>query len=297
VGEKAQGAVTLFNKTTSPKTFSAGTAVSNGKYQFTLDQEVTVASASVTSSGSSETKTYGKAEAPVTAAAIGAESNLGKDTELKIASFDEGTYSASVLEGLTGGSSREVRVVAEADRQNLLATIKSDILKNVTEQLKSESSNGMYKIPTGGVTVKTATYDGKVGDEVDEISLELDGVVQAISYQTSNMEPLAQAILKSEIPSGYELTPQPPTILSSLVESASTAAQVKLQANVSSVAQPVVSLDSWKAEIAGLSLSAAESNLSSRPEVQSVMISMYPSLAQRLLRSLPPANKIQFELK
>ncbi len=297
VGEKAKGKVTLFNKTTSPKTFTAGTALSSGKYQFTLDEDVTVASASVSSSGSSETKTYGKAESNVTATVIGAESNLAKDTELKIAAFDSGTYSAGVVEALTGGSSREVRVVAEADRQTLLATVKADLIKQATEQLKTESGNGMYKIPTGAVNVTTASYDHKVGDEVDQLSLTLDAGVQAVSYQISNMTPLAQAILSSEIPPGYELTTEPPTILSNPIEAASASAQVKLQANLSSVARPQVNVDAWKNEIAGLSMSDASSKLQSRPEVSGVQIALSPVLAQKIIKSLPGANKIQIEFK
>ncbi len=294
VGEKAKGKVTLFNKTTSTKTFSVGTTLTSGKFTFTLDQEVSVASASVTTSGGGETKTYGKAETTVTASAIGADSNLAKDTELKIASFDTGTYSAGVLEGLGGGSSREVRVVAEADRTKVLTQLKEKVLKQAEADFKKDSGNGTYTVPTGKMVIKDSKYDAKVGDETEQLSLNLSATIEGATYQSSDLAPLAQAVLQSEIPAGYELSGEEPTILSAPDSGASPSATVKLQANLSSQAKPKVSADIWQKEIAGLSLSAAEEKLKSKPEVSSLSIDMQPRIAKTLVRSLPAADKITF---
>jgi hypothetical protein len=297
VGEKAKGKVTVFNKTTSTKVLAAGTTLASGKYSFTLDQEVTVASASVTTSGGGETKTYGKTETTVTAAAIGAESNLAKDTELKIASFDTGTYSASVLEGLGGGSSREVRVVAEADRTKILAQVREKIVNQAATLFRQESGNGTYTVPTGKMVVKSSTYGAKVGDESEQLSLELSATVEGATYQSSDLAPLAQAVLESEIPAGYELVSGEPTILSAADSAASPSATVKIQANLSSSARPKVSPEVWQRELAGLSLAAAEEKLKAKPEVSSLTIDMTPKIAKTLIRSLPAADKISFTFK
>jgi hypothetical protein len=294
VGEKAKGKVTVFNKTTSSKVFGAGTILTSGKYQFTLDQEVTVASASVATNGGGETKTYGKTETTVTAAAIGADSNLAKETEFKIASFDPGTYSASVLENLGGGSSREVRVVAEVDRTKALTQLKAKLLKQAETEFKQSSGNGTYTVPTGRMVIKDSKYDAKVGDEAENLSLEMMATIEGATYQSTDLAPLAQAILQSEIPAGYELASGEPTILSAPDSAASPSATVKLQANLSSQAKPKVSAEVWQQEVAGLSLKAAEEKLKSKPEVASLSIQLMPKIAQTLVRSLPAAAKIRF---
>ncbi len=297
VGEKAKGKVTLFNKTTSSKTFSAGSALSSGKYQFTLDSEVTIASASVTTNGGGETKTYGKAETTVTAGAIGSESNLAKDTELKIASFDPGTYSASALEAFSGGSSREVRVVAEVDRQTVLTQLKKKLVEQAEAGFKQDSGNGTYTVPTGSLEVTQATYDAKVGEETEQLTLKVTAAVQGVKYKSEDLAPLAQAILGSQIPSGYALANREPEILSSPTEAASRSAQVKLQLNLSSVAQPVIAADVWQKEIAHLSLATAEQKLKAKPEVTAVTLQILPKIAQTILRALPAADKIQIIFK
>lgn len=297
VGEKAKGKITLLNKTTSPKTFSSGTTVSNGKFQFTLDEEVTIASASVKVSGSSETKEYGQKEVNVTAKVIGAESNLAKDTELAIESFSSNTYSARAPEAFTGGSSREVRVVSQEDRTKLLAQVRADILKKAEEAFKSESGNGAYTLPTGTMTITQTTFNAEVGDEEDELSLTVIADVEAMSYNQDDLKPLAAEILKSEVPEGYELSDKVPDIMSDPAESASGSSMIKLNVNLSSQAKPIVFADNWKDEIVGLGLDTAKSKLRSKGEIQEVRIMFHPTIVEKLIPVIPAAARITIETK
>ncbi|MDO8302243.1 MAG: hypothetical protein Q7T18_03285, partial [Sedimentisphaerales bacterium] len=129
VGDRAKGTVTIFNKTTSVKNFAAGTKLAAGALAFTLDSDASVSAASVQeNSPGSSTTNFGQADIKVTASAIGADSNLGKDTKLTIASFDSNTYSATAKESFSGGSSREVRVISAEDKAGVLKAVRDKLV-------------------------------------------------------------------------------------------------------------------------------------------------------------------------
>jgi hypothetical protein len=296
IGEKAKGTVTLFNKTTSTKTFAAGTPISAGKLQFTLDSEVTIASASVVTSGSSETKTFGKLEAAATAVEIGVESNIAKNQELKIASFDSGTYAAESATEFVGGASREVRVVAETDRQKILSDLRSEVVSEATAAFKQNSQGATYTVPSGRVTIQSSTYSAKTGDETEEISLTLAATVEGLTYQTDQLKPLALSVLSAKLPAGYDLKPETLQILSEAQLPAGTSsAQVKVAANLAAKAVPKVSVDQLKASLAGQSVSRAEEILKADSTISSFVTTFSPSISRWILGSLPTADRLQIE--
>ncbi len=288
VGDKAKGTVIVINKTDATKTLSAGTKLSQDKIVFTLDKDVTVASASVSQQGSlSETRTYGKAEATVTAEAIGTESNLGKDTALAVADFAENTYSAVVKDGLTGGASREIRVVSEKDRANLLEKLKAELQVQVNEKLKEQTQAQEYTVPSGSLTIDKQEFDAKVGEEVEGLSLKLTVTGEGLTYRTDDLLPLATAVLSEQVPDGYQLSSAPPQLLTSPDNSASSAANVQLSANLSTVAYPKVDVEQWRSEIKSLSVAKAEAKLKSHAEVESVTVSLWPKWLGKVWRRLP----------
>lgn len=297
IGDNAKGKVTLLNKTTSPKTFAAGTVLSSGDLQFTLDQEVTVASASVSSSGTTETKTFGQADGAITASAIGTESNLGKDTTFQIESFDQSTYAATNPEPLTGGSSREVRVASQQDQQKLLADLRADLLTQAQTDFR-RSDDGSQLVPSGRVTMKTTNYTADVGDEVNEFGLNATAVIEAYAYQNDLIKPLAEQLLANQVPAEYELDPETIQILSDTqLEGASNSAKVTLNANLTSQAKPKIDLNLLKQEIAGLSLAHLASIIAGRPEITDYVVQFQPSIAQQILRALPPGDRLHIEIK
>lgn len=300
VGEKAKGKVTLFNKTTSPKNFAAGTTLTAGALQFTLDQAVTVASASVsqTSGGEGETKTYGKAEVDVTAAKIGTESNIAKDTSLVVATFDTSTYAAEAATAFAGGTSREVTVVSEKDRQTVLSKVQAEAKKMAEEQFKADSSNGTYYASTGVLKTITAEYSAKVGDEATELTLNLTTQAQALSYQTQDLIPLAATALADQVPTGYALSTETPQVLSQPVEAASGSAKTIISANISSKAIPQLKDDDIKNSLKGLPLKQAQAELVERPEIETATIDLSPGISAWVVRSLPTdSNRIRTRIR
>lgn len=297
VGDPAKGKVTIQNKTTAEKSFAKGTQLKSGNLLFTLDADVKVASASVQTSNNTETKTFGQAEATITASQIGEESNLAAKSSFTIADFDSGTYAASNTDALVGGASREVRVVAESDRKSLENTLKTKLISEAEAKFKEQTTDGTFVAPTGRINVKQTEFSAKVGDEVNQLTLNMVADVEGLRYQMSDLQPLSEQVLASQVPSGFELMKDSLQLLSSPQAAASTSARVKLSANLNSKIRPAVTAETLKSEIAGRPVSQARNLLESKSEVETVTINFQPPLAGRILRGLPPANRLEVEIQ
>lgn len=300
VGDKATGTVTIFNKTTSEKSFAAGTRLSAGDQTFTINQEITVPAASVSENdnGDGETKTYGKADVAATAEEIGAESNIEANTDLTIASFDIDTYSAAATEAFTGGSSREVRVVSDDDIATLKKQLTNALSSQAEEKLQSEAATGEYLIPTGNTEVVSANFDAEVGDEVQSVSLNLSLTASAYVYKNEDLKPLAVALLSSEVPDGYKLSEQDPQILSTPSDSADESGRVELEANVSSKAVPSINQDQLINELLGLTYGEAISKLQSNPVVRMAEIHVEPTVLKNIFSTMPKkADRIELKVE
>lgn len=291
VGDKAKGEVLLYNKTTSDKTFPSGTVVEQDDIQFVTDKEVTVPAAKVEEKQGGSQTDYGEEKVPVTAYLIGVEGNISKEKELTVGDFDKSTYSALSTIDFSGGSSREVRVVSQADLDKALAEAKKALLDQANTEFTSESKDGTYILPTGTVNITETQYSAELEKEAEDVTAAVTGEVLALSYQVADLKPLATEILKSEVPSGYEMTTEDPQILSAPAENIDNKDQVALSANISSTALPKLDEEVLKQDIAGKPVEEALSSLRSKSGVKSVSFVFYPSWASSFIKNVP--NKLE----
>jgi hypothetical protein len=292
VGDKATGTAVLLNKTTSVKALAKGTELTAGKIKFVLQDDVQLASASAASSGLS--LEFSQTQAKIIAADIGADSNLPKDTALKIASFDPNTYSGTIKETLTGGSSREVRVVSIEDRQKLQKSLTDDLTKEAAADFKQDSTDGRFIMPTGRILQSTPKFDAEVGKETDVLGLSLTDQFEGLAYTRTDLQPLVNKILGGEVPSGYQLAQTDPQILSSAETvpgtsgaGASGSAKIVLSANVSAQTEPLLTADELRQQLLGLAVPAAETKLKNLATLKQSQIQFNPSLARWLIGKLP----------
>ena len=299
VGEKAKGKVQISNKTDGVKTFPAGTALQANGIRFTLDDDVTVASSSVEIKQAEEVKTYGTSEANITAVKIGAEGNLDSETSLVIGEFATSSYEGRVVETLTGGSSREVRIVSQEDLNQLLAEAKKKILEIASQEYKDKSKNGdnITFISTNLLTVTEDNFSSKEGDEAKTLSLELSAEVEAISFQNGDIKPLAERVLSDLIPEGFEMVDKEPQILSDVNKDSATNSAIMLDANISTQAIPIIDYDSLKQNLKSKSLSEAQSILTNKSEIKSAIIELTPQILESIWKKLPSKpEKIEFKI-
>lgn len=203
IGDPAKGAVVIYNKTSAPKSFSAGTVlVGPGNLSFTLDSSVNVASQSAVEGGIS----FGKATANVTASAIGPDSNLAAGKELTIKGQDSGSFSAKVDTALSGGVSKDVTVVTSDDQKKLLAQVSSDLRAKAQQDIQGKLT-GDSKIIAEGLVEKITkqSFSKNVGDQASEFSLNLSANYKGTAYNDGDLKLIVSKLVEINVPGGYDL--------------------------------------------------------------------------------------------
>lgn len=287
VGDKATGEVVIYNKTESDKTFPQGTVVSLDDLQFVTDEEVTVPAATSEEQGNSKVTNFGEKNVKATAYLIGVEGNIGNEKELTVADFDKGTYAAKTTTEFSGGSSREIRVVAQEDLDAALEKAKNELLDDANTQFAQDSKDGISILPTEDIKVTDAQYSAEEEKEAQEITASITATVTALSYKIEDLKPLAQAILASEVPDGYEIDSTEPEILSSPADTTEETGQISLQANISTTALPKLDPGIIRQEISGKPVAEAVSILQSRKGVEKATLVFYPSWGAVMIKSVP----------
>jgi hypothetical protein len=291
IGDPARGEVTLYNRTSLTKTFAKGTKLKAGQLEFTLDQDVTVASKAA---GADYVDIPGKATGKITAAAIGEASNLASGTEFLVASFSKDSYIAKNDRALSGGTAEEVKVISKTDLTSLAKALTDELVHDLDLRV-GQSGEGNY-VMAKSAKVVTESYTGKVGDAKAEVTGNLELAVKVLSYQTSDVEALLTKQSEAAIPPGFTRTTLPATVrLTDVTEESDGTVQ-----GIAAVSLPLVpELD--KAALAerlkGQSAGNIQAILSSVPGLVGADITLSPRWLPPRLKVMPrQANKITISI-
>ncbi len=285
VGDKAKGKATIYNKTATKTELKQGTILSNNGIEFLTDATVEIPEATEKQGG--DGKDYGKVEVAVTAKDIGSEANFNKDTKFRVAEYFEDKFSAVAADNFSGGSSREVRVVAEVDLNRLTDSLSKKLVAEAMKEFEQESVDGTYLVPTGKNKVLKSNFSAKLGDETESLTLDLTLEVEAVKYFSADLKKLGLALLEKDLPAGYSFIDQDPSLLSDKAQVASDSSQIKLSADLSAKAMAKLDLDQLKQAIVGKSWLEAEEYLESNSEIKQAQVSFRPPFLINILRNLP----------
>lgn len=257
IGDPARGTVTIYNKTLTGKQLKKGAILSAGSLSFTLDSDVSIASASE-SVGSI---TFGKANASVTALKLGPQSNVPASTEFGLKDTPSSVMIARNDAALSGGTSKVVTVVSRADYDALVIALTKDLIGKAKSQLATSVAGGGQLIDE---TVTTTVTDKKFDAELDEEANELHGsitvAITGFSYSKEDIASLFTDLLAAAVPAGYTLSSSGTKIHASNV-------QVKKDGTISltvvyeTQALPTFDLPAIRAKLAGKSLVQAQEEL------------------------------------
>lgn len=199
IGEAAAGEVTLYNFS-KEITFAKGTKIETKGLSFIINDEIKVASASLTSDGSA--KLPGKNKVGVSASQIGDQSNLEKGQTFKIEELDQDLYFAKNESNFSGGSKKTIITFSSTDAQDL----KNEVLKKAKNQKSTDFNlNEDEKI----ITQKTLTeltelnYSKEVGDEATEVTLTAKAKTTIFTYKKSELVTIINPELIEELTTGY----------------------------------------------------------------------------------------------
>jgi len=283
IGDPAKGEVTIYNRTTLPKTLLKGTSLTANSLKFTLDSDVTVASKSA---GADYVDVPGKATVKVTASAFGTAGNLKSGTEFTIASFTKDSFVAKNDSALTGGTSQEVTVVSESDKAALLNSLKTKLSAELKDSLLPDQSSGEnFFVVDDDIKIIEEKYSSKVGDTASTLSANVTLSIGVLTYNQNDVQQLVKNTIENSVPSGYVRTQ---------IESTITLRDTKVEedgdvsaaADVTLYVVPTFDAPGLTQAIKGKKYSEATSFISRMPSVINSEISLSPNLPPRL-SSLP----------
>ncbi len=198
IGDKATGEITIYR---------AGSSINLAKnvlikgpqgLDFSLDEDVTIASGSVL--------TRGITKAKVTAKEIGAQYNLASGTTFTVSNYSTADMEATNETAFSGGTSREVNAVSENDQKNLLKDLQSELEAKLKETLiEGVASNLMLIEESVSYSIVNKEFDKKVGDEGTSLKLKMELNADAIAVQKNEIEEIGLNYLSQRVPSGYSL--------------------------------------------------------------------------------------------
>jgi len=282
IGEKSRGEVMIYNKTTNSKTFKKGeTLVSSNNLKFSLDDDVTVASASE-NIGS---LTYGKEKVKVTAASIGPEGNLKEGTDFSFADLPASSYSAKSETAFSGGTSREIKVFSKEDADRLVASLSAQIKDNAKDNLRKELFPGENLLEQGIVTkISRKTFSSKIDEETTEVTAELAMNISGTAYKEEDLNTLLREAITALVPAGFQFNKEASKI--NLGEATiKEDGRVVFKADFKAFLLPTIDIEEIRKNLPGKKLSSAETYLREIKNVAGVTFdisSPVPFLEKRL---------------
>lgn len=293
VGEKAQGEVTIFNKSDSQKTLSKGSIIATStNLKFILNESVSVASRSAVEQDGGINIVYGKATVPVTASAIGSDSNIAENTTLSVATFPSSTIDAKSNSAFKGGSSKTVQAVSKTDQDKLVEKLTQALKEEAS--IKQSAASETEKVLAGkDLKITNKDFDKGVGEEATSLSLTLKAEVPLWRYQVSDLNTLLTSALAADIPSGFTLDPVNTTI--SLQEfDTDKQGVITAKAAVNAKLTPNIPIDEFTKKLSGLSVIKANSLLQTIAGYQKAKILINPPIPY--LSTYLPTNPSRIHL-
>lgn len=294
VGEPARGEITVYNGTPKEKTFTAGTLItSSSGIKFTLDDDVTIAS----QGGTAADPVPGKATVGVTASEIGTEGNLASGTEFSVANYASSDFVAKSETAFTGGTSREVQVVSEEDRENLSSALAEELQQKAIQELNQKllSESKLLEESLSDKVVKK-DFSQDTGVEANELSLALQLKFSALTYKEEEFRNLIEDQIQGTIPAGFEFKREESKVDFELIEVGKDGSAIftaALQANL----LPKLDLEEIRANVAGKYPEVGEFYLNNLPNVVGFEAKITPHFPRRLETFPRLAKNIQIEVR
>lgn len=284
-GTKASGDITIYNKTNQSKTFNQGTIlVASNKLTFSLDENTTVASQSSQLEGT----TFGKADAKITAVNIGSESNLAGDSQLSFKQFSDTDYSAKTS-GLSGGSSQEVKAVAQKDQDDLLQSLTAELISRAQADLQSRLGSDKQAVEIKDQEkLVSKIFNYNVGEEAENLTLTAKLDYSTLSYSQADLLSLLNQVIKEKIPADFQLSASSETSLSASKLAADKTAAVTVDFKAKLI--PKLDFESIKKQIKGRFPATTQDYFISLPSFLKADIVIKPNWP-KTIKTLPHLTK------
>jgi hypothetical protein len=163
-----------------------------------LDSDVSVASGSASSPGTTKAK--------VLAQDIGAQYNLASGASFSIGNYSSSDIEAKNEDSFSGGSSREINAVSEGDLEVLGEDLLEELSENAKTKLMEEVSADKYFIEDSvDVSATSEDYSAQVGEEASTLKLSMEVEASAVLVEKNQLNEYAVYYLNEKVPQRYVL--------------------------------------------------------------------------------------------
>ncbi|MBM3208863.1 hypothetical protein FJZ40_01020 [Candidatus Shapirobacteria bacterium] len=197
VGDKAKGEIVIYNRTEARKLFPKGTVlVGPGAVKFSLDDEVSVASRQADLA--SGVDRWGEAKGGATALDIGPTANLAAGSQFSLESYTSSLYLAKNPAAFSGGTSRQIQVVSEKDREGLRDGLEEELRQKAQEEVKKKMTAG-EKLVEESVSLKVTQeeFNRRAGEEAQDLGLKLTVSALGLVFQERDLRDLGEKVFLS----------------------------------------------------------------------------------------------------
>jgi hypothetical protein len=275
VGTKAQGSVTLYNNTDFNKSLTAGSSLtassSSGSLKFTIAQAVTLPKRNSLTGVPSGT------DVSVNAADIGDKYNVPQNTAFAL-DQDSVDVKGTNAQAASGGTSKSVQVVAQADLDKLT----SDLTKTLTDKAKQDVLTKVgqdYQAVDQGIktSVTNKSFDHSVGDQAATVTLSLTISATATIYKSQDLKDMLINSLENNLPNGFEVDQSAVTTSADLAQVADNGDLI-FAGHIKGDLIPKFDQGKLASDLAGKTPSAADGVIKVIPQLVSYNISFWPNL-------------------
>ncbi|MFZ2664070.1 MAG: hypothetical protein WAX66_01795, partial [Patescibacteria group bacterium] len=304
IGEKAEGEIIIYNKTSDEISLDEGDkVVYEGKstdLNYYLKDDVDIP-ASTENSSDPSVNISGEATVDIIAASVGESFNIDDDKSLVVSGYKKSELAAKTKSEIDGGKSEEVKVVTTDDRTNLSSELKTLSTQKAEDDIKNKLGSGQ-KIITGSTQVQLVkeSFTKNVGDESEKISLTQTVSGEGLTYMESELNRFIDEYVKDVIPEGFVLSEQDRDVkvevLGNSTSSVLTSKEADIQVTLKTFVIPDINEESIKEELKGKSASSAQTILSSIKNVNSYEFHLSPVVP--FFRSIPKdISRIQITIE
>lgn len=278
-GDKAKGSVTIFNNSDQGITLPTGTTItSSNNLNFTLDKPVTVASAS--GDVFSGTKP-GTGTITVTAEKFGTNYNLPSGTKFDVKGNSD--VAAKNDNAFSGGTTKNVQVVAQADLDKLAGDLTKQLETNAKSDINKKNIGDTEVLPNFiSETFSKKSYSQKLDDEATDVALTATISYEGISYKKSDIESFAT----KKLGGSNNLTVNNDQISLSASGLKQKGNDVTGNLTIKAGLIPQIDTNSLAGQIKGKSLDQATNILNNIPQLEHASITIFPPIP--LLPNLVP---------
>lgn len=290
VGEKAEGEITIFNKTDEEKKFKEDTEViyeddDDDEYVYELKEDVTVPPREEASDSTPAEPKYisGNADVEVEAQEIGKDYNLDEGENLKIEDQDDSDYEAEVNEDIDGGKEETIMVVAQEDiddaTQRLLENSREKALRALGEKISGEQ-----KLVGGSenVAIVKETFSHELEDETEELALSQTFSAKGLVYNPDDLDKLIELLMEEFVPEGFVLSTKERIVNVEVLGNTETtllsSSEADLQVTLKTYVITDISEETIKQALMGKSPGDAEKYLGSIRNVKTYELNINPRI-------------------